>query len=89
MNLARNRMALEVKLTPRELDVAELITLGFSNRTIGEIMYVQTRTVERFIGSINDKLGFITFNKNRVYSPRTLIALYVLGMSPLHSDRTL
>jgi len=44
-------------LSSRELDVARLISDGLSNTAIGERLSITTKTVEKHVGSIFDKLG--------------------------------
>ena len=45
-------------LTPRELDVARLLSQGKSNREIAEKLVLSERTVENHVGNILAKLGF-------------------------------
>jgi DNA-binding CsgD family transcriptional regulator len=45
-------------LTPRERDVARLLSQGKSNREIAEILVLSERTVENHVGNILAKLGF-------------------------------
>jgi DNA-binding NarL/FixJ family response regulator len=44
-------------LTPRELDVLELVARGWDNRRIAEGLYISRATVKRHISSILKKLG--------------------------------
>jgi DNA-binding NarL/FixJ family response regulator len=44
-------------LSSRELDVARLICDGLGNTAIGERLSITTKTVEKHVGSIYDKLG--------------------------------
>jgi DNA-binding CsgD family transcriptional regulator/tetratricopeptide (TPR) repeat protein len=44
-------------LSSRELDVARLMAEGLGNSAIGERLSITTKTVEKHIGSIYDKLG--------------------------------
>ncbi|HLZ28299.1 MAG TPA: LuxR C-terminal-related transcriptional regulator [Chloroflexota bacterium] len=46
-----------VRLSPRELEVAQLIALGRSNREIAEALVLSNKTVESHIKHIFDKLG--------------------------------
>jgi non-specific serine/threonine protein kinase len=45
-------------LSPRELEIAELIGDGLTNREIGELLVISTRTVESHVDHIKAKLGF-------------------------------
>lgn len=49
--------ALAEGLTPREVEVAELVCLGLTNRAIGEALSVSSRTVESHVEHIMTKLG--------------------------------
>lgn len=44
-------------LTARELEIAHLVALGKSNRSIATSLYVSQRTVENHLYSIYGKLG--------------------------------
>jgi non-specific serine/threonine protein kinase len=44
-------------LTPRERDVAQLITAGLTNRQIGARLFIAERTVDTHVGRILAKLG--------------------------------
>jgi DNA-binding NarL/FixJ family response regulator len=44
-------------LTPRELDVLELLALGWDNGRIAADLYISRATVKRHISSILKKLG--------------------------------
>jgi ATP/maltotriose-dependent transcriptional regulator MalT len=44
-------------LSEREHEIAELIAAGRTNKEIGDILYVSTRTVERHVSHIFTKLG--------------------------------
>jgi DNA-binding NarL/FixJ family response regulator len=46
------------RLTPREVDVVQLIASGRSNREIAERLVLSERTVERHIANIYEKLSF-------------------------------
>ena len=46
------------RLTPREQEVALLVTRGLTNRRIAEDLSISERTVEKHIGKILKKLGF-------------------------------
>ncbi len=43
-------------LTPRELEVLELLTTGKTNKAIGEKLYISERTVDRHVSNIFGKL---------------------------------
>jgi DNA-binding NarL/FixJ family response regulator len=45
------------KLTPREREVLELLGHGFSNRQIGELLFIEESTVKVHTHHIYDKLG--------------------------------
>lgn len=44
-------------LTPRELEVAQLVSLGLSNKLIAERLFISTRTVETHVAHILAKFG--------------------------------
>ncbi|MGH3090631.1 MAG: LuxR C-terminal-related transcriptional regulator [Rubrobacteraceae bacterium] len=44
-------------LSPREREVAELVSEGFTNRRIAEKLFISKRTVDNHVRSILDKLG--------------------------------
>jgi DNA-binding NarL/FixJ family response regulator len=45
------------KLSERELEIAKLVAKGRTNKEIGDAMLISTRTVERHLSHIFDKLG--------------------------------
>jgi DNA-binding CsgD family transcriptional regulator len=45
-------------LSSRELEIADLIGAGLTNREIGELLVISTRTVESHVEHIKAKLGF-------------------------------
>lgn len=47
-------------LTPREYEIAQLVALGKTNRSIAAGLYVSQRTVENHLYSIYGKLGVHT-----------------------------
>jgi pimeloyl-ACP methyl ester carboxylesterase/DNA-binding CsgD family transcriptional regulator/class 3 adenylate cyclase len=48
----------QVKLSPREREVAQLLARGLSNKEIAGRLYVSERTVDNHVHHILDKLGF-------------------------------
>jgi DNA-binding CsgD family transcriptional regulator len=64
-------------LTPRESEVARLITQGLSNREVGKALAISERTVDAHVQHILNKLGF---------SSRTQVAAWVaVSRSPATS----
>lgn len=59
----------EMLLTPRELEIAELIAEGLSNKEIGEKLFLSNGTVRNHISTILEKTGL---------EHRTQIAVYYL-----------
>jgi DNA-binding NarL/FixJ family response regulator len=53
----RHRIDLLEQLSPRELEVLELMAEGRSNRAIGEQLTVELKTVETHVSSVFSKLG--------------------------------
>lgn len=49
-------------LTPRELEVMQMIAVGQSNREIGDRLYVSTKTVDAHYANLKTKAGV----RNRV-----------------------
>ena len=47
----------ELAITPRELEILELIAAGLSNREIGERLFVSENTVKTHASRVFDKLG--------------------------------
>jgi DNA-binding NarL/FixJ family response regulator len=45
-------------LSPRELEVAELVAVGLTNREIGQKLFIGERTVDNHVQHIFNKLGF-------------------------------
>ncbi len=62
----RNRT--DAPLTPRELEVLQLIAKGLSNREIADRMSVSIRTVTTHVGSILDKLHLANRTKAALYA---------------------
>jgi DNA-binding CsgD family transcriptional regulator len=50
----------EISLSRRELEVAELVTQGQTNRAIAERLVISERTAERHVANIMAKLGMST-----------------------------
>ncbi len=63
------------QLTPRELETLRLISSGMSNQEIGDKLFVQERTVAKYVSNILDKLHLAN---------RTQAALYAVkkGITP-------
>ncbi len=59
-----------VELTPREMDVIQLLVAGRSNKEIAQVLQVSTRTVNFHLDNIYSKLGV---------NSRTEAAVYALG----------
>lgn len=56
---AREHTQVELgKLSPREREVAELVTLGFSDKEISAQLVISQRTAESHVAHILTKLGF-------------------------------
>ena len=49
--------AVERMLSPRQLDVARLLTEGFTNKEIAAQLYLSTRTVEMHVAHLFDRLN--------------------------------
>lgn len=45
------------RLSPRELQVAELAALGHTNKEIAERLFLAPRTVDTHLGAVRRKLG--------------------------------
>ena len=63
------------KLTERELEVLRQVTLGHSNKEIGEILFVTPHTIKAHLTSIFKKLGV---------SNRTLAAIKAKEKEVIH-----
>jgi NarL family two-component system response regulator LiaR len=58
VNFVRNQGKLEsLGITPRELEILELIAAGLSNREIAERVHVSENTVKTHSSRVFDKLG--------------------------------
>jgi DNA-binding CsgD family transcriptional regulator len=60
-------------LTPRELEIADLVAAGLTNREIAQRLVISRRTVESHVDHIKRKLGF---------ARRARIVAWVLGREP-------
>lgn len=60
----------EAPLSPRELEIAELVALGMTNKEIAQHLIISARTVESHVNHIKTKLGF---------SRRARIVAWALG----------
>ncbi|MFC4032600.1 response regulator transcription factor [Streptomyces polygonati] len=65
---AENAWGTATALSPRECQVAELVTQGLSDREISSRLVISQRTVESHVAHILNKLGF---------SSRVQVATYV------------
>jgi DNA-binding NarL/FixJ family response regulator len=70
--------ALPAGLTPRELEIADLVASGHSNKAIASELFISPATVARHIANIMAKLGFRT---------RTQIATWTLNRAPDHGSQ--
>ncbi|MFF5209250.1 ATP-binding protein [Streptosporangium sp. NPDC000396] len=55
--LPRGRKGHSGALSPREKEVARLVTLGRTNREIADVLFLSTRTVETHVATVLRKLG--------------------------------
>ncbi len=60
-------------LTPRELEVLELLAQGFSNREIGEVLSISSHTAKFHVQGLLDKLDATTRTEAAVRAARMLI----------------
>jgi DNA-binding NarL/FixJ family response regulator len=60
-------------LTPRELEVLELLAQGFSNREIGEVLDISSHTAKFHVQGLLDKLDATTRTEAAVRAARMLI----------------
>jgi DNA-binding CsgD family transcriptional regulator len=44
-------------LSDREREIADLVAEGRTNKEIGDVLFISTRTVERHLSHVFDKLG--------------------------------
>ena len=64
------------RLTPRELEIAQLIARGYSNRQIADALVITQGTVANHVGQILDKLGC---------SSRVQVAIMVMSSHAIES----
>jgi len=57
-------------LTPRELETLRLISSGLSNQEIGDKLFVQERTVAKYVSNILDKLHLANRTQAALYAVR-------------------
>ena len=61
------------ELTPRELEVLELLAQGFSNREIGDVLDISSHTAKFHVQGLLDKLDATTRTEAAVRAARMLI----------------
>jgi DNA-binding CsgD family transcriptional regulator len=61
------------ELTPRELEVLELLAQGFSNREIGDVLSISSHTAKFHVQGLLDKLDATTRTEAAVRAARMLI----------------
>jgi non-specific serine/threonine protein kinase len=66
------------RLTPRELEIARLLVAGYTDRAIGERLFIGTRTAERHMARLFAKLGV----HNRAAAVATLLAAGIVDVPP-------
>jgi len=71
--------ARQAHLTPREVQILELMHKGFSNKSIAEHLYLSVSTIKNHMGRIFDKLGVA----NRTAAVLRSIELGLLPYGPL------
>ncbi|MDW8120134.1 MAG: response regulator transcription factor [Chloroflexota bacterium] len=72
-------------LSPRELEVLGLMARGYTNTAIAQTLYLDTKTVERHINNIYNKVGVPVENAH----PRVYVVMQYLrakGLLPRHAD---
>ena len=47
----------DVRITPRELEIARLLVTGKSNKEIADLVSISVRTVERHVSNLYEKTG--------------------------------
>jgi DNA-binding NarL/FixJ family response regulator len=53
----QSREKARVVLTPREIEIAQMIAGGFSNREVGQKLFISEGTVKTHLHTIYEKLG--------------------------------
>jgi two-component system, NarL family, response regulator LiaR len=61
------------QLTPRELETLRLISSGMSNQEIGNKLFVQERTVAKYVSNILDKLHLANRTQAALYAVKNKI----------------
>ncbi|TDD58649.1 LuxR family transcriptional regulator [Kribbella antibiotica] len=56
----RGRRGYGLELSPREQDVARLVSQGLTNREIAEVLFLSPRTVEQHVAKVLRKLGAVS-----------------------------
>ncbi|MFF0753099.1 ATP-binding protein [Streptomyces sp. NPDC004267] len=64
---ARGRRGYGAELSPREREVAELLTRGATNQDIARTLFLSPRTVEKHVAHVLTKLGTTRRNVHRVF----------------------
>lgn len=67
-NMDNEKAAEKLKLTEREMEIAVMISQGFSNRQIASALYISDGTVKNYVSSIYSKTSM---------NDRTKLALYL------------
>ena len=58
------------RLTPREREILELISLGRTNREIGEALFLAEKTVKNYVSNLLAKLGMARRSEAAAYAAR-------------------
>lgn len=69
-------------LTPRELELAPLLSLGMSNERIGEIMSLTPRSVKAYALNLESKLGV----RNKAHAVHATIKLGLIDLCVDHAQ---
>lgn len=70
LNDPGDMMSATEPLTPRELETLRLISNGLSNQEIGDKLFVQERTVAKYVSNILDKLHLANRTQAALYAVR-------------------